>query len=769
MTGIPAEVERLHSLGFAVHWLRPKSKIPVEARWTQGPRLSLEALRKTFKPTYGFGVRLGHASQIGDNYLAVLDLDIKSTEPRHRKEAEAALFEAFPQCQGSPHVLSGRGNGSAHYYVLVPEPQSKDETKGRSDERVKVHMPSVKPSRSEEQNLSLEELDAGTRLRAAWEISLLSDGRQAALAGTIHPDTKKRYVWGRELKDASELPLLGARRAGATKKALAGPKPAPRTYALTDVDAKTLGLKKDQLAALVKGDGVTDRSATAFALSMAMVQRKVPRNDILSVLTRRDYYLGNVGFDHAQTDNRQRAARWIDKYCLVKAEERINQTDFDVEEIDETKKPKAKKDDDASAREPYAIPQGLSGTIGGWEDQLELYQVGKDGPLKVRASYLNIRLILANLSKRPDFLHRNLFNLKDFYTCKTPWGNRKGDERSGNSDDAINIKKWLSDKYGMEPAVTKIDEVLSTISLEYKSHPVKDYLRSLQWDGIERVDAAFKLYLGAVMPEPYLSEVTRKFFAACVSRIFEPGCKFDYVVVLEGLQGLGKSTFCRDLVGHEWFLEGLPNLHDKDAALNLQGAWICELGELAALNRSSNDVAKSFISRSWDQVRPPYGRARQTYKRSTVFIGTTDKNDYLTDSAGNRRYWPVHVKQCNFETLIRDRDQLWAEAMFNYSFDAEPLYLTGAASEQAKAIQESRRIEDEGDSMAERLSDWIKDQIKEQREFRKIRMADLFNSGPFIIFPRSIGNTMRAGEILRRAGYRKKHTESGSLWVVDSN
>ncbi len=763
---LPVDVERLYTLGVRIHWLRARDpitkqkgcKIPIDGGWNSRPPDSLERLRETYKPGYGSGARLGAVSKIGDHYLAVLDLDIKSAEPRHRKEAEEAFFNLYPECRGGPHILSGRGNGSAHYYVRVPDPDCSVPWICGSDEKVKIHAPSSKSTDVDRKGLTAEEIKSGLRIKGAWEISLLANGRQAALAGTLHPDTKKRYVWGKELGGAADLPLLVAKRQGATKKALAGPLPA-KVYTFTEVDAHAVGLSKKYLAALLHGEGVEKRHRMVLSICMSLLSKGVlSKEQIVSLFTDRRYFLGQMGFDKARTDDRQKAASWVDRYCLKRAEEKLNASPFDIEELDESK----------PRRTPTPLPKGFSGEVGGWEDGLDR-SYGKDGtPGKIKNTYENLALIFANCCKgHPDIVQKDLFNLKYQYTCETPWGCKKGQERSSGLEDALLAKKWLSEKYGIAVSTSAIDEMINTTAETNRTHPVKAYLEALVWDGEERIETAFRRYLGADMPEPYLTEVSRKFFSACVTRIYRPGCKFDYVIVLEGKQGLGKSTFCNSLVGDDWFLEGLPNFHDKDAALNLQGAWICELGEMAALNRSGNEMAKTFIARRIDKLRPPYGRTRIDFARSTIFIGSTDKRDYLTDTAGNRRYWPIHVKQCDFEALARDRDQLWAEAILNRRHRPEPLYLTGEAKEQAEEIQESRRIEDEGDGMDLRLKRWVAEQRRENREFKKLHMEDLFKEGPFVSFKDDVPNRRRAGEILRIAGYDKKKVGNNWIWFAE--
>ncbi len=762
-----AELKRLHGLGFALHWLKTKSKMPLLPGWTSGPRLSWEEFKKTYRPGLNVGVRLGAASKLEQGFLAVLDLDIKSKNPKHKEEALAKLFSLFPEAKKAPCVFSGRGNGSAHYYVSLAAPVSGGDRKAQSKDFVKVLIPSVPPSRHERETMDAMELVEGWRSRAAWEISLLSEGRQVVLPGSIHPDTGREYLWGPAKPTAVNIPRLKAIAAGVS----GGTKPQAvekKSYKLSDISATTLGLRDDQVAALVEGAGVKDRSASVFSLCMAMLKRGVSEEKILSVLTRKDYFLGQTGFDHAKTDSRQRAAYWIDKYCLRKAREKVNEDAFDFApvEIGEDGKPKQKKN---KFGEEEITPHTAIGLDLEWQKELDLQKGPQGSPPTVRATFKNLRLILEN-EVSPELIKRNLFTHDDIWSVDTPWGIDAGKKRSGNQDDALRLKSWLiGSVYHIEASLNMIDEVVSGVAVENAFHPVKDFLEALEWDGVSRVEKSFFTYLGARMPKVYQRAVARKFFQALVARIYEPGCKFDHMPVLEGKQGVGKSTFGRILVGDDWYMDGLPEFSDKDAALNLQGIWLCEISELAAVYRSANETAKAFITRQTDKIRPPYGHRRVDYPRSSVFIGTTNARDYLTDPTGNRRFWPVEIERCDFKALVRDRLQLLAEAKFLYDNLPEPLYLDNNAEAVAKRVQESRRVEDESDAMLSAFLKWRDARRKEKKDFdlEKLEIEELLDRGPFIGFQKTMANRKAAAGALRVAGFVRVHTEHGKRWVLE--
>lgn len=713
------------------------------------------------------GVRLGEISKVGQGYLAAIDLDVKGMKPEHQAEARAKLFELFPIAKHAPYVLSGRGNGSAHYYVLTPQPLSGNERKSQSTEIVKVKMPSVERySAKEAEHLTTQELQAGIRLRPAWEISVLSEGRQVVLPGSVHPDTGRHYKWGREPGDLPVIDVGSVKASAGVSAKLASGFP---LVAFQDVAIHSLGLRPDQVASIVDGAGVTDRSASVFALTMAMLQRRVSERDILSVFTEREYYLGETAFDHAKTDNRQKAAEWLMKYTLPRAKQQTTESAFAhevMEEVSKSDKEEAEKPK-SEARVNEISGKGADSyqEAGNWKFELDL-QPGPKGALpQIRSTFKNIQLILVN-SVGPDFLRFDVFAQREFWAYDVPWGPRENDQRSGGTQDEIKLKSWLIEVWGVETSVNLITETLAWFSGQNQFHPVKDYLETLSWDGVPRIEKAFETYLGVKMPREYTRAVSKKFFLALISRIYEPGCKFDHLPVLEGRQGIGKSTFGRILVSDKWFMDGLPDLSDKDAALNLQGIWLCEMSELSSLYRSQLEVAKGFITRQVDKVRPPYGARRVELPRQTVFLGTTNDREYLVDQTGNRRFWPVLISGCHFAKLLRDREQLLAEAHWVYTTDNEPLYLQGEAEVLAKKIQETRRVEDDFDSMLYKVREWVELPAGKRtlKDISRVRIDDVFD-GPLFGVQKNMATRKTAGLVLRKLGYLRVQNRGLKIWV----
>ncbi|WKY44450.1 virulence-associated E family protein [Eubacteriaceae bacterium ES2] len=273
-----------------------------------------------------------------------------------------------------------------------------------------------------------------------------------------------------------------------------------------------------------------------------------------------------------------------------------------------------------------------------------------------------------------------------------PWDDREGRRAWADADDA-GILHYLEHVYKIQLSDKRLYAAMTLCAQRHKFNDVKDYLTALQWDGIKRLDTIFIDYLGAE-DTIYTRAVTRKSLAAAVARAMAPGTKYDYMPVLGGSQGIGKSTLLR-LLGHRWYSDSLQTFEGKEASEMIQGVWINELGELAGLSRSENNAVKQFLSRTEDIYREPYGRRTGVYPRRCVFFGTTNDMEYLRDRTGNRRFWPI---DCGFTqptknifTEFKDLvPQIWAEAYVAWQL-GEPLYLSGEVEVIAKEIQEGHR------------------------------------------------------------------------------
>jgi len=304
-----------------------------------------------------------------------------------------------------------------------------------------------------------------------------------------------------------------------------------------------------------------------------------------------------------------------------------------------------------------------------------------------------------------------------------PWDKR--DERREWTDvDDAGLRHYLEKVYGIT-GEKRIYDAITLVAHRHIVNEVKDYLLSLTWDGKPRLDTLFIDYLGAE-DNVYTRAVARKSLTAAVARVMMPGVKYDYMPILVGPQGIGKSTLLRTL-GKRWFSDSLQVFEGREASEMLQGVWINEIGELAGFSKAEVSAIKQFLSRSEDIYREPYGRRTCVYPRRCVFFGTTNDSEFLRDRTGNRRFWPVDVwRQKPTKDIFRDLpgevDQIWAEAVVRWRI-GEPLYLSGEAAEIALQEQESHKESNTKEGLIREFLerpiplDWDKRTISERRMY----------------------------------------------------
>lgn len=347
----------------------------------------------------------------------------------------------------------------------------------------------------------------------------------------------------------------------------------------------------------------------------------------------------------------------------------------------------------ATAAADFAGLESSTAEDDGWKQQLDISQAGG-----LKNSLNNIALILEHDSRFKGKLRKDIFNDR-IEADSLPWDRPAG--KPWDDTDSDFLRLWMERVVEGKVSISDIYTAVNTTADKQSFHPVKQYLEGLTWDGTPRLDSLFIDYLGAE-DTPYTRAVARKSFTAAVARIMAPGCKFDCMTVLVGKQGRYKSTLL-NLMGGAWFSDSLRTFEGREAEERLRGAWLIEISELQALDRSSVELVKSFLSKQSDRYRPAYGRMLREFPRQCVFFGSTNVADFLRDTTGGRRFWPVDIdvlprKKSVVDDLPRERDQLWAEAVARYH-QKEPLFLSGEVEQSALDIQESHRETDPWEGM----------------------------------------------------------------------
>ncbi len=327
-------------------------------------------------------------------------------------------------------------------------------------------------------------------------------------------------------------------------------------------------------------------------------------------------------------------------------------------------------------------------------EEEEIHWIGrltKDRNGNFEKTINNAVLILEN-----DPLLKGKIATDEFAGCgmvlgKVPWSNKNEKRRWEDADNA-GFYRYMETFYQITGR-NNLDDALLIVSSQNQVNGVKQYLQGLSWDGVRRVDTLLSDYLGAE-DTGYARAVIRKSLCAAVARAVQGGIKYDCMPIFTGPQGIGKSTFLR-ILGKEWFSDSLTTFEGKDAAEQIQGTWINEVGELTAMNRQETNAVKQFLSKDDDIYRAAYGRHVKRYPRRCVFFGTSNNTEFLKDDTGNRRFWPVDVgiypaKRSVWRDLPLEVDLIWAEAYVYWSL-GEPLYLPKEIESEAERQQEKHR------------------------------------------------------------------------------
>jgi hypothetical protein len=361
----------------------------------------------------------------------------------------------------------------------------------------------------------------------------------------------------------------------------------------------------------------------------------------------------------------------------------------------------------------------LSEDFAGVDDEVEVDEDAWIDKLKVSdktglplPTAENIETILMNGPWR-DVLAYDAFGNSEVIRDRLPWRERERPTKEyepwlGEDDDRRD--HWFDKTFNIRSALP-IKKAFTEVTRRNKFHPIKTYLESNTWDGVPRAERLFIRYLGAA-DTPYVKQTTRKMLLAAVTRLYNPGCKFDYMLVLVGPQGAGKSSLLAKL-GRDWFSDSLRTFENKEAGEHLQNGWIFEIGELSALKKTEVEEVKAFLSKTEDRYRVAYDRQVSEFPRKCVFFGTTNTRDFLRDASGNRRFWPMVIDPTKAEAdhwkHLTDSEvsQIWAEVL-GWFRKGETLELDINARQEAERQQAEHLENDPREGM---IQEWLNKEL----------------------------------------------------------
>jgi predicted P-loop ATPase len=326
--------------------------------------------------------------------------------------------------------------------------------------------------------------------------------------------------------------------------------------------------------------------------------------------------------------------------------------------------------------------------------------------------------------------------------------------------DVIEIQQYVQVSGLVDISKDNIHNAVDLRASQCGFHPVKDYLNGLTWDGKGRTGSWLTTYLGVEASE-YASTIGEMFLIAMIARIERPGCQSDHMLVLEGPQGAMKSTACK-VLGGDYFSDNLPDISQKDASQHLRGKWLIEVAEMHAMSKIDVTLLKSYLTRTVERYRPSYGRREVIEPRQCVFIGTTNKDAYLRDETGGRRFWPVKTGRIDIDALVRDRDQLLAEAMHLYRA-GKPWWPNKDFEREHIEPQQSARYE--ADSWEEQIGDFL-------ATATRVTVGEVARLGLFMDVERvGTGVQRRITAAMERLHWRRERSDgkgdwSGKRWWV---
>lgn len=329
-------------------------------------------------------------------------------------------------------------------------------------------------------------------------------------------------------------------------------------------------------------------------------------------------------------------------------------------------------------------------------------------------------------------------------------------------DRHVALLKWyFVRKCNLQPNDGLIIQFMELVSYEKPFHPIKAWLNGLKWDGLCRLDSWLTVYAGVEM-NVYTSRIGAMCLVAAIARVFKPGTKYDYMLILEGPQGIMKSTLF-EVLGGKWYMNISFDQHEKDIIEKMRGGWMIEIADLSGMGSREIQWLRAFLARGTDRCRLPYARTSRDFPRSSIFVGThnpSGDNEYLLDDTGNRRFFPVECgSSINIVGLREVREQLFAEAYERYR-QGFSLYLTGQPLLLANKAQADRQSGDPWEIAVRRFV----------HERPRTSIYEILNEGLHLDNSRiSHRDKIRIGRIMRVLGWKRHQANSGEWEYLSPN
>lgn len=396
----------------------------------------------------------------------------------------------------------------------------------------------------------------------------------------------------------------------------------------------------------------------------------------------------------------------------------------------------------------FAIESGLTPIQSMIDARLTRPPGGKGWAKAPLPSVGNLEIILGSDPDYHEHLGHNLF------TDEVTWA---GAPITDALETQLNCR--LEATYRIRATTERVREVMQMIARAHPYHPVRDWLATLVWDGVPRIDGVLARYCGAAA-SPINRAIGRKWMLGAVSRVMVPGGQMDTTLILVGRQGAGKSSFFRAMVPRpEWFSDTAMDLGSKDAFQQLSGIWIYEVAELSALRARDAEAVKAFLTARADRYRPPYGRNVVRIDRQVVFVGTTNEAEFLDDPTGARRFWPIEAGAFDLDALAADRDQLWAEAFEIFTTADEEARQWHLTPDESEMLAEHHTRYARSDTWRDALEGWLSGVKLADARVNGITAEQALSQGlELVARDQHRGNSMRVASLLASMGWTKRKT-----------